>query len=98
MTPCLGGRERPFCELPGRRSAQLAGCPLVTVKYPRCPVDRARTGHGYAPSCCPGANRSAPGTFQSGRGTGTPPFPPIGLTAADLFAGGEGSRADSRVR
>ena len=33
-----------------------------------------------------------------GRCPCSPPLPPIGLTAADLFAGGEVSSADSRVR
>src|SRR5215472_16282632 len=33
-----------------------------------------------------------------GCGPGAPPLSPIGLTAADLFAGGKVSRADSRVR
>jgi hypothetical protein len=33
-----------------------------------------------------------------GCGPCVPPLPPIGLTAADLFAGGEVSSADSRVR
>jgi hypothetical protein len=33
-----------------------------------------------------------------GCGPWAPPLPPIGLTAADPFAGGEVSRADSRVR
>ena len=41
---------------------------------------------------------SAPATFRPGRGPGAPPLPSIGLTAAALFAGGEVSRADSRVR
>jgi hypothetical protein len=40
----------------------------------------------------------SPGTFQPRIGSlGAAPSP-IGLTAADLFAGGEVSRADSRVR
>jgi hypothetical protein len=40
----------------------------------------------------------SPGTFQPRMGSlGAAPSP-IGLTAADLFAGGEVSRADSRVR
>jgi hypothetical protein len=38
------------------------------------------------------------GTVQPGRGPCAPPLPPIGLAAAGLFAGGEVSRADSRVR
>lgn len=33
-----------------------------------------------------------------GPGSCAPPLPLIGLAAADLFAGGEVSRADSRVR
>ena len=40
---------------------------------------------------------SAPGTFRPGCGRCAPPLPPIGLTAAALFAGGEVSRADSRT-
>ena len=46
----------------------------------------------------PHANVSAPGTFRPGCGPWSPPLPPIGLTAAGLFAAGEVSRADSRVR
>jgi hypothetical protein len=38
-------------------------------------------------------------TLHPGPGLSAPrPSPPIGLTAADPFAGGEVSRADSRVR
>jgi hypothetical protein len=44
----------------------------------------------------------APGTFQSGPVSTakflSPPLPPIGLTAAVLFAGAEVSRLDLRVR
>ena len=56
---------------------------------PRATVGTRRLG--------PHANASAPGTFRPGCGPCAPPLP-IGLTAADLFAGGEVSRADSRVR
>src|SRR5271157_4340136 len=54
--------------------------------------------HGLAGSCRVRPTFPAPGTFQPGRGSCAPPLPPIGLTAADLFAAGDGSRADSRVR
>ena len=48
----------------------------------------------------PGMTRlvSAPGVVRPGCGPCPPPLSPIGLPAAGLFAGGEVSRADSRVR
>jgi len=41
---------------------------------------------------------AAPGPLRSGLAPGAPPLPPIGLTAAALFAAAEVSRLDSRVR
>jgi hypothetical protein len=46
----------------------------------------------------PRAPVHAAAPFHSGPGPCAPPLSPIGLTAADSFAGGEVSRADSRVR
>jgi hypothetical protein len=53
---------------------------------------------GCCHRCCHPRDASAPGTFPPGlRAWGAAPAP-IGLTAADPFAGGTVSRADSRVR
>jgi hypothetical protein len=81
-TRCLEGRERRCRELLNLSSERVSGCPLATVRYPRRLADRACNGHRQRPGC----------------GSCAPPLLPIGLTAADLFAGGKVSRADSRVR
>jgi hypothetical protein len=52
-------------------------------------------GYLSLPAAC---SLSARASSSPGPGPCAPPLPPIGLTAADLFAGGEVSRADSRVR
>ncbi len=70
-----------------RASSKFAGCcwwrPLA--------VDGGSGGiSGARPYCV--------GQVPPGRGPGAPPLSPIGLTAADPFAGGKVSRADSRVR
>lgn len=54
--------------------------------------------HDGYPSLLAAQDASAPGTFPPSCGPCPPPLSPIGLTAAGLFAGGEVSRADSRVR
>jgi hypothetical protein len=46
----------------------------------------------------PALTHPRPAPSKPGCGPCAPPLLPIGLTAADLFAGGEVSRADSRVR
>jgi len=52
----------------------------------------------YADPPYPGQGHPRPAPSRPGCGPCAPPLPPIGLTAADPFAGGEVSRADSRVR
>ena len=52
---------------------------------------------GYRPRPDPRPG-SRPGTFSPGCGLCAPPLSPIGLTAADPFAGGKVSRVASRVR
>jgi hypothetical protein len=76
---------------------------LLLAPLLSAPIRRA-AGHNKTicvvcrPSFPPACAASAPATFRPGCGPGAPPLPSIGLTAAALFAGGEVSRADSRVR
>jgi hypothetical protein len=76
-------------------------CPYVSV------VGRSLSHADRTPRLgAPGSRRLRPDLAVSlsapirgaGCGPSAPPLPPIGLTAADLFAGGEVSSADSRVR
>ena len=60
----------------------------------RCRL-RPHDGHSRSLPCGPPPH---PEPSRPGCGSCAPPLLPIGLTAADLFAGGEVSRADSRVR
>jgi hypothetical protein len=98
-TSCLGG--------PGSRPlrSKLAAPPGL---WPRSQLARCASGRagwrlsrgvadGYRRSrrCAP---HPRPAPSGPGCGLWSPPLPPIGLTAADLFAGGEVSRTDSRVR
>ncbi len=57
-----------------------------------------QAGHNAYLSLSAACTVSAPAIARPGSGSCSPPLSPIGLTAADLFAGGEVSRADSRVR
>jgi hypothetical protein len=69
-------------------------CPYVTVvSLSLSHVDR--TPRLHAPGSGPLRSELA---ALSGCGPWSPPLPPIGLTAADPIAGGQVSRADSRVR
>ena len=79
----LRGRPEPF------RSVLDLGrlTPSCPVKYGEAPKSFVRVAPSMAPTR---QDLSAPSTF--------PPLPPIGLTAAGLFAEGKVSRADSRVR
>ncbi len=92
--------------LPGadpRPSANGLAYPLAATN--RASIMRCRRSLLVAVGRCGCCHRcshprgaSAPGTFPPGLRPWCAAPPPSGLTAADLFAGGEVSRADSRVR
>jgi len=74
------------------------GANLASVMHCRRSLLPAAGRCGCCHRCCQSRAVSAARTFDSGPGPSAGRPLPIGLTAADPFAGGEVSRADSRVR
>ena len=91
VSRCIGlsGSDREFPRFAARSGTQRARGIGMTRRCAWC---------GNPIPSRPALTHPRPAPSKPGCGPCAPPLLPIGLTAADLFAGGEVSRADSCVR
>ena len=90
------------CDAPGQRAGLRGWCqnPISAKAGAMWSAARSAAARPGTGSCVLSAVRTLllPAVRSGWPGPCASPLPPIGLTAADLFAGGKVSRADSRVR